>query len=127
MGYEYSMNVFICGNLTEDNIGIIRKLFKESGNISYTKFEPRDFDFDIIFSYNNPLKDYKFYWIGHLFKQNISEQLIQNIGKGIQIMHKKYNDEKSKNIDIRRNNVILCFLKDNENSSIIEDPIKRYE
>ena len=124
MGYEYSMNVFICGNLTKDNIGIIRKLFKENGDKSYTKFEPRDFDFDIIFSYNNPLKNYKFYWVGHLFKQVISKQLIQNIGKGIQIMHKKYNDEKSKNIDIRRNNVILCFLKENEDSSIIEDPIK---
>ena len=124
MGYEYSMNVFILGNLTKDNIGIIRKLFKENGDKSYTKFEPRDFDFNIIFSYNNPLKNYKFYWIGHLFKQGISKQLIQNIGKGIQIMHKKYNDEKSKNIDIRRNNVILCFLKENENSSIIEDPIK---
>ena len=124
MGHEYSMNVFICGNLTKDNIRIIRKLFKEEGNKSYTQFEPRDFDFDIIFSYNKPLKDYKFYWVGHLFKQRISQQLIQNIGKGIQIMHKKYNEEKSKNIDIRRNNVILCFLKDNENSSIIEDPIK---
>ena len=54
MGYEYSMNVFICGNLTKDNIGIIRNLFKKNGNKSYTKFEPRDFDFDIIFSYNNP-------------------------------------------------------------------------
>ena len=39
-------------------------------------------------------------------------------------MNRKYNDEKSKNIDIRRNNVILCFLKENEDSSIIEDPIK---
>ncbi len=39
-------------------------------------------------------------------------------------MHQKYNNENSKKIDIRRNNVILCFLKKNENSSIIEDPIK---
>ena len=125
MGYEYSMNVFICGNIKE-NDDIINKIFKEKGSKSYTKFEQRDFDFDMIFSYNNPLKNYKFYWVGHLFKQRISDQLIQNIGKGIQEMHKRYNDEneKSKNIDIRRNNVILCFLKENENSSIIENPIK---
>ena len=39
-------------------------------------------------------------------------------------MHKNYNDEKSKNIDIRRNNYNLLFFEKNENSSIIEDPIK---
>ena len=61
MGYEYSMNVFICGNIKENN-DIINKIFKEKGSKSYTKFEQRDFDFDMIFSYNNPLKNYKFYW-----------------------------------------------------------------
>ena len=122
--YEYSMNVFICGHLTDVNKKIINSIFQQKGDKSYTKFEPRDYDFDIIFAHNKPLKNYDFYWIGHLFKQRISDELIQKIGKGIQIMHKKYNDEKANNIDIRRNNVILCFLKENENSDIIENPIK---
>ena len=123
--YEYSMNVFICGNLTNDNLDIIKKIFKEESNKkSYSQFEPRAFDFDIIFALNKPLKNYEFYWIGHLFNQNISEQLIKNIGEGIQKMRIKYNEEKKNNIDIKRNNVILCFLKENENSSIIENPIK---
>lgn len=39
-------------------------------------------------------------------------------------MHQQYNKEESHNIDIRRNNVILCFLKEGEDSSIIENPIK---
>ena len=52
MGYEYSMNVFICGNLTKENKDIINKIFKEKGSKSYTKFEQRDFDFEMIFSYN---------------------------------------------------------------------------
>ncbi len=111
MGNEYSMNVFICGNLTEVNKDIINKIFKEKGSKSYTEFKQRDFDFEMIFSYNRPLKDYKFYWVGHLFNQRISHHLIQNIGKGIQIMHQKYNNENSKKIDIRRNNVILCFFE----------------
>ncbi len=125
MGYEYSMNVFICGNLTKENLFIIKKIFNEKSDIkSYSQFEPRAFDFDIIFALNKPLKNYKFYWVGHLFKQKISEQLIKNIGKGIQKMYNKYKDEKKNNIDIKRNNVILCFLKENQNSSIIENPIK---
>ena len=124
-GYEYSMNVFICGNLTNENLDIIKKIFKEEDNKkSYSQFEPRAFDFDIISALNKPLKNYEFYWIGYLFKQKISEQLIKNIGEGIQKMHNKYNDEKKNNIDIKKNNVILCFLKENENSSIIENPIK---
>ena len=94
------MNVFIYDNLTKENKDIINKIFKETDNKSYTKFEQRDFDFKIIFSYNRPLKDYKFYWLGHLFNQTISDKLIQNIGEGIQKMHKNYNDEKSKNIYI---------------------------
>ena len=52
MGYEYSMNVFICGNLTKENKDIINKIFKEKDSKSYTKFEQRDFDFAIILSYN---------------------------------------------------------------------------
>ena len=46
------------------------------------------------------------------------------IFKGIQKMVVQYKEENINKIDLRRNNVILCFLKDNENSSIIEDPIK---
>ena len=122
--YEYSMNVFICGDLTDINKRIINKIFTQKGDKSYTKFEQRDYDFDIIFAHNKPLKNYDFYWIGHLFNQKISNKLIQNIGEGIQIMHRKYNDGKYKKIDIRRNNVILCFLKENEKSDIIENPIK---
>ena len=125
MGYEYSMNVFICGNLTKENKYIINKIFKEkSNNKSYTKFEQSDYNFDIIFAFNKPLKNYEFYWVGHLFKERISDKLIQNIGIGIQKMHQQYNKEESHNIDIRRNNVILCFLKEGEDSSIIENPIK---
>ena len=96
MGYEYSMNVFICCNLTKENKDIINKIFKKKGSKSYTEFEQRDFDFEMIFSYNRPLKDYKFYWVGHLFNQAISEKLIQNIGKGIQKIHQKYNNEIAK-------------------------------
>ena len=127
MGYEYSMNVFICGNLSTGNDGILKKvihkIFKEKGNKSDTKFEAKD-NFDIYFSYNKPLKNYEFYWIGHIFKKEISPQLIQNIGLGIQKMNAQYANENCHKIDIRRNNVILCFLKDNEDSSIIENPIK---
>ena len=129
MGYEYSMNVFICGNLTAGENGILKnvisKLFKEKGDKSYTKFEPRKYDFDICFSYNRPLEDYKFYWIGHLFKDRLSPLLIENIGSGIQKMNMQYIEEKSHKIDIRRNNVILCFLKDDEDSKIIEDTINK--
>ena len=118
MGYEYSMNVFICGNLTAGKNGILKnviyKLFTKKGGKSYTKFEPRKNDFDIYFSYNRPLENYKFYWIGHLFKDRLSPLLIENIGSGIQKMNKQYIEEKSHKIDIRRNNVILCFLKDDE-------------
>ena len=128
MGYEYSMNVFICGNLTKGKDGLLKnvilKLFNEKGNKSYTKFEPRDYDFAIYFSYNRPLEDYKFYWIGHLFKKGISPQLIQNIGLGIQKMNEQYNKENCHKIDIRRNNVILCFLEENEDSNDIEKQIK---
>lgn len=128
MGSTYSMNVFICGNLIDRNDGILEnvilKLFKEKGDKSYTKFEPRDYDFDIYFSYNRPLNNYKFYWIGHLFKNGISPEHIQNIGLGIQIMNEQYIKEKTHKIDIRRNNVILCFLEENEDSSDIEKQIK---
>ena len=127
MGYEYSMNVFICGNLTAGENGILKnvisKLFTQKGDKSYTKFEPRKYDFDIYFSYNRPLEDYKFYWIGHLFKDRLSPLLIENIGSGIQKMNKRYIEEESHKIDIRRNNVILCFLKDDEDGKIIEDTI----
>ena len=127
MGYEYSMNVFICGNLTAGENGILKnvisKLFTQKGDKSYTKFEPRKYDFDIYFSYNRPLEDYKFYWIGHLFKDRLSPLLIENIGSGIQKMNERYIEEESHKIDIRRNNVILCFLKDDEDSNIIEDTI----
>ena len=122
--YEYSMNVFICGDLTDVNKNIINSIFEQKGDKSHTKFEPRDYDFDIIYAHNKPLENYDFYWVGHLFNQEISDELIQNIGKGIQIMNNKYYDEKNNNIDIRRNNVILCFLMENENSDIIENPIK---
>ena len=125
MGYEYSMNVFICGNLTAGENGILKnvisKLFTQKGDKSYTKFEPRKYDFDIYFSYNRPLEDYKFYWIGHLFKDRLSPLLIENIGSGIQKMNERYIKEESHKIDIRRNNVILCFLKDDEDSKIIEE------
>lgn len=50
--------------------------------------------------------------------------MINYIGLGIEKMHRQYNEERRNNIDIRRNNVILCFLNDNENSDIIEKPIK---
>ena len=127
MGYEYSMNVFICGNLTAGENGILKnvisKLFTKKGGKSDTKFEPRKHDFDIYFSYNRPLEDYKFYWIGHLFKDRLSPLLIENIGSGIQKMNERYIEEESHKIDIRRNNVILCFLKDDEDSKIIEDTI----
>ena len=126
--YEYSMNVFICGNLKKgkDDLlkNVILKLFNEKGDESYTKFEPRNYDFDIYFSYNRPLEDYKFYWIGHLFKKGISPELIQNIGIGIQKMNEQYNKENCHKIDIRRNNVILWFLKENEDSSMIENVIQ---
>ena len=63
-GYEYSMNVFICGNLTNENLDIIKKIFKEeSDKKSYSQFEPRAFDFDIYFALNKPLKNYEFYWV----------------------------------------------------------------
>ena len=39
-------------------------------------------------------------------------------------MNQRYYEENSHKIDIRRNNVILCFLKPNEDSSVVEDPIK---
>ena len=128
MGSTYSMNVFICGNFTDRNDGILKnvilKLFKEKGDKSYTKFQPKDYDFDIYLSYNRPLNNYKFYWIGHLFKNGISPQLIQNIGLGIQDMNEQYIKENSHKIDIRRNNVILCFLEENKDSSDIEKQIK---
>ena len=76
MGYEYSMNVFICGNLTKENKDIINKIFKEKGSKSYTEFEQRDFDFEIILSYNTSLKYYKFYYVVHLFNQRFSAHLI---------------------------------------------------
>ena len=45
MGYEYSMNVFICGNLTAGENGILKnviyKLFTKKGGKSDTRFEPR--------------------------------------------------------------------------------------
>ena len=125
MGYEYSMNVFICGDLTKEiSKNVIFQIFKEKGNESYTKFEPRDDPFFIYFSYNKPLKDLKFYWIGHIFKRPNSPKLIENICLGIQKMNEDYRKEKCTNIDIRKNNVILYFLKDNEDSDIIENPIK---
>ena len=46
------------------------------------------------------------------------------IFKGIQKMVVQYKEENINKIDLRRNNVILCFLKDNENSNMIEDVIK---
>ena len=125
MGSEYSMNIFICGDLNKNILkNVIFKLFKEKGDKSYTKFKPRNNPFDVYFCYNTPLENIKFYWIGHLFKQGIHPQLIENIGVGIQKMNEEYKTDKSNKIDIRRNNVILCFLKENEDSSIIEDPIK---
>ena len=39
-------------------------------------------------------------------------------------MYAQYAKDDCHKIDIRRNNVILCFLKDNEDSSIIENHIK---
>ena len=126
--YEYSMNVFICCDLTGERKSILKnvilKIFKEKGNKSYSKFEQRDHDFDIYFSYNTPLENYKFYWIGHLFKNGISSKLFQSICKGIQKMNNIYNEENSHEIDIRRNNVILWFLKENEDSSMIENVIQ---
>ena len=120
MGNEYSMNVFICGNLN-DRIkkNVIFEIFKTKGNKSDSEFKQRDHDFDIYFSWNRPLENYKFYWIGHIFKNGSSPQLFQSICKGIQKMVKQYKDENIKKIDIRRNNVILCFLNDNENSNMI--------
>ena len=125
MGNEYSMNVFICGNLN-DRIkkNVIFEIFKTKGNKSDSEFKQRDHDFDIYFSWNRPLENYKFYWIGHIFKNGSSPQLFQSICEGIQKMVKQYKDENIKKIDIRRNNVILCFLNDNENSNMIEDLIK---
>ena len=125
MGNEYSMNVFICGYLTDVILkNVIFKLFKEKGDKGYSKFEPRDYDFNIRFCLNKPLDGYKFYWIGHIFKEGNLKNIIENIGKGIQIMNQRYYEENSHKIDIRRNNVILCFLKPNEDSSVVEDPIK---
>ena len=125
MGSEYSMNIFICGDLNKNILqNVIFKLFTKKGDKSYTKFKPRNNPFDVYFCYNTPLENIKFYWIGHLFKQGIYPQLIENIGVGIQKMNEEYKKDKSNKIDIRRNNVILCFLKENEDSSIIEDPIK---
>ena len=125
MGSEYSMNIFICGDLNQNILqNVIFKLFTEKGDKSYTKFKPRNNPFDVYFCYNTPLENIKFYWIGHLFKQGIHPQLIENIGVGIQKMNEEYKKDKSNKIDIRRNNVILCFLKENEDSSIIENPIK---
>ena len=128
MGNEYSMNVFICGNLSKGKDGIlnnvIHKIFNDKKDKSDTKFEKRDYDFDIYLSYNRPLEDCKFYWVGHLFKQEISPELIQNICSGIQKMNEQYKQENCNQIDIRRNNVILCFLKENEDSTTIEKLIK---
>ena len=125
MGNEYSMNVFICGYLTDVILkNIIFKLFKEKGDKGYSKFEPREYDFNIRFCFNKPLDGYKFYWIGHIFKEGNLKNIIENIGKGIQTMNQRYYEENSHKIDIRRNNVILCFLKPNEDSSVVEDPIK---
>ena len=49
MGNEYSMNVFICGNLN-DRIkkNVIFEIFKTKGKKSDSKFGQRDYDFDII-------------------------------------------------------------------------------
>ena len=84
----------------------------------------KKYDFDVIFSHNRPLENYEFYWIGHLFRKGDSSNLIKDIGIGIQNMIFQYKKENKQKIDIRRNNVILFFLKENEDSSIIENPIK---
>jgi GTP-binding protein EngB required for normal cell division len=122
MGYEYSMNVFICGNLTEVFKNVIYEIFQEKGSKSYSYFRA-DKDFDVYFSYNNPLENYKFYWIGHIFK-NSSEDIIKSICEGIQKMNIQYHKEKSNKIDIRRNNVILYFLNEEQDSSIIKNKIE---
>ena len=122
MGYEYSMNVFICGNLTEVFKNVIYEIFQEKGSKSYSYFQS-DKDFDVYFSYNNPLENYKFYWIGHIFK-NSSEDIIKSICEGIQKMNIQYHKEKSNKIDIRRNNVILYFLNEEQDSSIIKNKIE---
>ncbi len=60
--YEYSMNVFICGNLTEEiKNDVIFEIFKTKGGKSDSKFEERAHDFDIYFSWNRPLEKYEFY------------------------------------------------------------------
>ena len=123
---EFSMNVFICGNLTNGILeNVVFKIFeKKIRKKSESKFESRNNDFDVIFSHNRPLENYEFYWIGHLFRKGDSSNLIKDIGIGIQKMVFQYKKENKQKIDIRRNNVILFFLKENEDSSIIENPIK---
>lgn len=45
MGSEYSMNVFICGNLTKEILEkVIYKIFSEKGSNSYSKFQQTDKD-----------------------------------------------------------------------------------
>ena len=123
---EFSMNVFICGNLTNGILeNVVFKIFeKKIRKKSESKFESKNYDFDVIFSHNRPLENYEFYWIGHLFRKGDSSNLIKDIGIGIQKMVFQYKKENKQKIDIRRNNVILFFLKENEDSSIIENPIK---